>query len=81
MSNVSTFLDELAAAAGGSTQARRLLAQISGETVTPQKYYIWRLRGIPYRWHDPMRRCCTQLGLPADPGVWRKRTPTKQVPA
>lgn len=71
MSTVSTFLDEFAAAAGGSANARKLLAEISGEKVTPQKYYIWRLRGIPWRWHDPLRRCCTRLGLPADPRVWR----------
>jgi hypothetical protein len=71
MSNVSTFLDDLAVAAGGSAKARRLLAEASGETVTPQKYYIWKMRGIPWRWHDPMRRICTQLGLPADPRVWR----------
>ena len=71
MSTVSTFLDEFAAAAGGSTNARRLLAEVSGEKVTPQKYYIWRLRGIPWRWHDPMRRCCTRLGIAADPRVWR----------
>lgn len=71
MRTVSTFLDDFAAAAGGSAKARILLEEVSGEKVTPQKYYIWRLRGIPWRWHDPMRRCCTRLGLPADPAVWR----------
>ncbi len=71
MNTVSTFLDELAAAAGGSVAARKLLAEIGGEQVTPQKFYIWRMRGIPWRWHDPMRRACTRLGIAADPKVWR----------
>jgi len=72
MQDVSTFIKQLSGAAGGSANMRKLIAaaagvdEISGPTVS-----MWKRRGIPWPLHDPMRRVCAQLGLPADPQVWR----------
>ena len=72
MHDVSSFIDELAKAAGSSERMREMIADAAGISVSGPMISMWKRRGIPWPVHDPMRRVCAQLGLPADPVVWRR---------
>jgi len=72
MQNVSTFLDDLTRAVGGKpSEMRALIQRVSGREITAPMVSMWKRRGIPWPLHDPMRQVCAQVGLPADPKVWR----------
>ena len=72
MQNVSTFLTELTRAVGGKpVDMRALIQAVSGQKITAPMVSMWKRRGIPWPLHDPMRQVCAQVGLPADPKVWR----------
>lgn len=73
MQTVSMFLDEAERRAGGADKLRDLINTATGRKppYSQPTLPMWKRRGIPWPVHPAMYEVCAQLGMPADPKVWR----------